>query len=59
MALTKLSTADFALAPQGDDECEELARVIKQSKTIKRLILENNHIHAKGAQALASGMCRE
>lgn len=39
----------------GDDECDELAKVIKQSKTIKRLILENNHIHEKGAQALAQG----
>jgi len=39
----------------GDDECEELAKVIKQSKTIKRLVLENNHIHAKGAEALAAG----
>mmetsp|Transcript_4347 Transcript_4347/g.6403 ORF Transcript_4347/g.6403 Transcript_4347/m.6403 type:complete len:228 (+) Transcript_4347:96-779(+) len=43
----------------GDDECDELAKVIKQSKTIKRLILENNHIHEKGAQALAQALTPE
>eukprot|EP00960_Hanusia_phi_P047578 758472-Hanusia_phi.AAC.1 len=43
----------------GDDECEQLARVIKQSKTVKRLILENNHIHMKGAQALAAALTPE
>ena len=39
----------------GDDECEALAAVIKRSKTIKRLVLSNNHIHARGAEALAAG----
>ena len=39
----------------GDDECDMLAKVIKQSKVIKRLVLENNHIHAKGAESLAQG----
>eukprot|EP00802_Teleaulax_amphioxeia_P020658 Tamp_20952.p1 GENE.Tamp_20952~~Tamp_20952.p1 ORF type:complete len:281 (-),score=71.96 Tamp_20952:187-1029(-) len=39
----------------GDDECDMLAKVIKQSKVIKRLVLENNHIHAKGAESLAHG----
>jgi Ran GTPase-activating protein (RanGAP) involved in mRNA processing and transport len=39
----------------GDDECEQLANVIKNTKTIKRIILENNFIHAQGAQALANG----
>ena len=40
----------------GDDECEHLARIVKSSKIIKRLILENNHIHAAGAKALAEAL---
>jgi hypothetical protein len=34
-------------------------QVMKQSKTVKRLILENNHIHAKGAQYLAEALTPE
>lgn len=34
----------------GDDECEGLAIAIKQTRTIKRIILSNNHIHENGAQ---------
>ena len=34
-------------------------QVMKQSKTVKRLILENNHIHAKGAQHLAEALTPE
>ena len=49
---------DLSFNGLGDDEAEELARVIKQSKTIKRLILGNNHIHQKGAKAIADGMCQ-
>jgi Ran GTPase-activating protein (RanGAP) involved in mRNA processing and transport len=47
---------DLSFNGLGDDEAEELARVIKQSKTIKRLILANNHIHQKGAKAIAEGV---
>ena len=32
---------------------------MKQSKTVKRLILENNHIHMRGAQALADALMPE
>ena len=34
----------------GDDECEALAVAIKQTRTIKRIILANNHIHELGAE---------
>ncbi len=34
----------------GDDECESLAAAIKQTRTLKRLNLANNHIHESGAQ---------
>jgi hypothetical protein len=34
----------------GDDECVPLAAAIKQTRTLKRLILANNHIHESGAQ---------
>ena len=43
----------------GDDECEALEHVLKQSKTIKRLILDNNHIHKEGAIALARALTPE
>ena len=44
--MSALKTASAAL----------LGQVIKNSKTIKRLILENNHIHARGAKALADAL---
>ena len=47
---------DLSFNGLGDDEAKELARVIKQSKTIKRLILANNHIHQDGAKAIAEGV---
>jgi Ran GTPase-activating protein (RanGAP) involved in mRNA processing and transport len=37
----------------GDDECIPIAKSIRSSRTMRRLFLFNNHIHAKGAQALA------
>lgn len=40
----------------GDDECEYLAKAIKETRTIKRLILENNHIHTAGAKMLADAL---
>ena len=43
----------------GDDECDLLAKVIKQSKFIKRLVLENNHIHEAGAASLALALTPE
>jgi hypothetical protein len=38
----------------GDDECEAIANAIKQTKTIKRIILANNHIHETGAEVRSS-----
>ena len=40
----------------GDDECQYLAKAIKDTRTIKRLILENNHIHPAGAIMLAEAL---
>ena len=40
----------------GDDECAYLGQLIQQSKSLKRLILINNFIHAEGAQKLANGL---
>lgn len=37
----------------GDEEMTSLACAIKTSKTLKRLILANNHIHETGAQVCA------
>ncbi len=37
----------------GDAECIPIAKSIINSRTMRRLFLFNNHIHAKGAQALA------
>mmetsp|Transcript_9000 Transcript_9000/g.17476 ORF Transcript_9000/g.17476 Transcript_9000/m.17476 type:complete len:223 (-) Transcript_9000:123-791(-) len=43
----------------GDDECEQLGKAIKNTKTIKRLILANNHIHEEGAKKLARALSPE
>ena len=40
----------------GDDECQYLAKAIKDTRTIKRLILENNHINPAGAIMLAEAL---
>ncbi len=37
----------------GDDECVMLGNAIRDSRTLRRLFLFNNHIHAKGAHELA------
>ncbi len=37
----------------GDAECLAIAKAIRESRTIRRLFLFNNNIHAKGAQSLA------
>jgi hypothetical protein len=37
----------------GDAECIPIAKAIRDSRTMRRLYLFNNNIHAKGAQALA------
>lgn len=38
----------------GDDECEAIAVAIKTTRTIKRIILSNNHIHETGAEVRSS-----
>jgi len=43
----------------GDDEMEKLAEAIKGNRTLKRLILANNHIHETGAKALAAALTPE
>ena len=55
MAKSK-ATAEVNLSYNGlgDDECEAIANAIKQTKTIKRIILANNHIHETGAEVRSS-----
>ena len=40
----------------GDDECQAIAKTLKGSRTLRRLDLSNNHIHAKGAQVLSEAL---
>uniref|UniRef100_A0A6U5CJY4 Uncharacterized protein n=1 Tax=Hemiselmis andersenii TaxID=464988 RepID=A0A6U5CJY4_HEMAN len=60
MAKTK-ATAEVNLSYNGlgDDECESMGVAIKQTRTLKRLILANNHIHEGGAQFLAQALTPE
>mmetsp|Transcript_19186 Transcript_19186/g.29972 ORF Transcript_19186/g.29972 Transcript_19186/m.29972 type:complete len:224 (+) Transcript_19186:45-716(+) len=50
---------DLSFNGLGDDEMKPLAKVIKSTHCIKRLILQNNHIHDSGAKILAAALTPE
>ena len=50
---TSLEILDLSGNNIGDDGSKDIAIMIKENKTIKRLILENCHIGTKGLQRIA------
>ena len=50
---TSLEILDLSGNNIGDDGSKDIAVMIKENKTIKKLILENCHIGTKGLQRIA------
>ena len=55
-ACENLVEANLSFNGLGDDECQAIAKALKGSKTLRRIDLSNNHIHAEGARKIADAL---
>ena len=56
---TALETLDLSENYIGNDGAKDIAAMIEENKTIKRLKLTNCHIGTKGLQAIVSALSKE